>query len=91
MGLLVEDAWRDAWYATKSSGGRFVRKDSSFRNWITADGSAGPTGSDGFKTEAGAIISTLVSPVPGRTARRRAGWLLCKQSRDRRCDVTSCR
>ena len=67
MGLLVEGAWRDAWYATKSSGGRFVRKDSSFRNWITADGSAGPTGSDGLKPAA--IISTSVSPVPGRTAR----------------------
>ena len=32
--------------------GEFVRTNSSFRNWITADGSAGPTGSAGFKAEA---------------------------------------
>jgi glutathionyl-hydroquinone reductase len=47
MGLLVEGQWHDVWYATKSTGGRFVRKDAAFRNWITADGSAGPTGDGG--------------------------------------------
>ena len=40
MGMLVEGVWRDQWYDTKSTGGRFVRSDSRFRNWITADGSA---------------------------------------------------
>ncbi len=39
MGLLVEGKWRDQWYETKSSGGRFVRKESAFRNWVRADGS----------------------------------------------------
>ncbi|MBL0403255.1 glutathione S-transferase family protein [Microvirga aerilata] len=53
MGLLVDGVWQDQWYDTKSTGGRFVRKDSDFRSWITADGSAGPTGQDGFKAEAG--------------------------------------
>ena len=53
MGLLVDGQWQDHWYDTKSTGGKFVRKDSSFRNWITADGSAGPSGSGGFKAEAG--------------------------------------
>nr|WP_321483570.1 glutathione S-transferase family protein [uncultured Cohaesibacter sp.] len=53
MGLLVDGKWHDQWYDTKSTGGRFVRKDSAFRNWITADGSAGPTGEAGFKAEAG--------------------------------------
>lgn len=53
MGLLVDGKWVDQWYDTKSTGGRFVRKDSQFRNWITADGSAGPTGVGGFKAEAG--------------------------------------
>ena len=53
MGLLQDGQWVDQWYDTKSSGGRFVRKDSAFRNWITADGSAGPTGQGGFKAEAG--------------------------------------
>ncbi|MEM1399709.1 MAG: glutathione S-transferase family protein [Pseudomonadota bacterium] len=41
MGLLVDGKWQDTWYETKNSGGRFVRKDSSFRNTVTADGSSG--------------------------------------------------
>ncbi|WP_319410738.1 glutathione S-transferase family protein [uncultured Cohaesibacter sp.] len=53
MGLLVDGKWHDQWYDTKSTGGRFVRKDAAFRNWVTADGSAGPTGEAGFKAEAG--------------------------------------
>ncbi len=53
MGLLQEGQWVDQWYDTKSSGGRFVRKTPHFRNWITADGSAGPSGEGGFKAEAG--------------------------------------
>ncbi|WP_298962763.1 glutathione S-transferase family protein [uncultured Roseibium sp.] len=53
MGLLVDGVWTDQWYDTKSTGGRFVRKDASFRNWITPDGAAGPTGTGGFKAEAG--------------------------------------
>ncbi len=51
MGLLVDGEWRDQWYATKESGGRFVRQDSAFRSWITANGEAGPTGSRGHKAE----------------------------------------
>jgi len=51
LGLLQEGKWVDQWYDTKSSGGRFVRKAPQFRNWITADGSAGPSGDAGFKAE----------------------------------------
>ncbi|MGB3160990.1 MAG: glutathione S-transferase family protein [Carnobacterium sp.] len=51
MGLLVEGKWHDQWYDTKSSGGRFIRQESQFRNWITPDGSAGPSGEAGFKAE----------------------------------------
>jgi len=51
MGLLQDGQWVDQWYDTKSSGGRFVRKAPQFRNWITADGSAGPSGEAGFKAE----------------------------------------
>ena len=51
MGLLQDGKWVDQWYDTKSSGGRFKRKDAQFRNWITADGSAGPSGDAGFKAE----------------------------------------
>jgi putative glutathione S-transferase len=43
--------WSTQWYDTKSTGGRFKRGESAFRNWITADGSAGPTGTGGFKAE----------------------------------------
>ena len=42
MGLLVNGVWTDQWYDTKSSGGRFVRKDAAFRNWLTADGTPVP-------------------------------------------------
>ena len=53
MGLLQDGKWVDQWYDTKSADGHFKRKDASFRNWITADGSAGPSGMAGFKAEAG--------------------------------------
>ena len=51
MGLLVDGEWHDKWYDTEESGGRFIRSDSQFRNWITKDGSPGPTGDGGFKAE----------------------------------------
>jgi putative glutathione S-transferase len=53
MGQLVDGVWHDVWYETKTSGGAFVRDSAKFRNWITADGSAGPTGEAGFKAESG--------------------------------------
>lgn len=53
MGLLVDGVWHDEWYDTKSTGGRFKRSESAFRNWVTADGSAGPSGEAGFKAEPG--------------------------------------
>ena len=53
MGKLVDGKWHDVWYDTKESGGAFKRTEASFRNWITADGSAGPSGEGGFKAESG--------------------------------------
>jgi glutathionyl-hydroquinone reductase len=41
MGLLVDGQWRDEGYDTKNSGGAFERQASTFRHWITADGSSG--------------------------------------------------
>ncbi len=52
MGLLVNGKWQDKWYDTDSTGGAFKRSESGFRNWVTADGSAGPSGDAGFKAEA---------------------------------------
>ena len=51
MGLLVDGQWQDKWYDTKASEGRFEREDAGFRNWVSADGSAGPSGIGGFKAE----------------------------------------
>ena len=51
MGLLVDGEWKDQWYDTASTGGKFERSAAKFRNWVTADGSAGPSGSGGFKAE----------------------------------------
>ena len=53
MGQLVDGQWHDEWYDTKSTGGAFKRSTAAFRNWITADGSAGPTGEGGFPAEPG--------------------------------------
>ena len=41
MGMLVDGQWKDVWYDTSSTKGRFVRQQSAFRDWITADGSSG--------------------------------------------------
>jgi glutathionyl-hydroquinone reductase len=51
MGMLVDGKWHDVWYDTKASKGRFVRSESQFRNWVTPDGTAGPSGRAGFRAE----------------------------------------
>ena len=53
MGLLVDGQWHDQWYDTKSTGGRFIRTEAQFRNWVTADGGPGPSGEGGFPAVAG--------------------------------------
>ena len=53
MGRLVDGVWHDIGYETAKHGGRFVRSDSVFRNWITPDGAPGPTGEGGFAAESG--------------------------------------
>lgn len=53
MGQLVDGVWQDVWYPTAATGGAFVRKPSTFRNWVTTDGAPGPSGSGGFKAESG--------------------------------------
>ena len=69
MGLLVDGQWVDQWYDTKKTGGRFVRTQTQFRNWITADGSAGPTGQAGYKAEADRyhLYVSLACPWASRT------------------------
>jgi glutathionyl-hydroquinone reductase len=53
MGQLVDGTWHDVWYDTTSTGGAFERTTAKFRNWITADGAAGPTGEGGFPAVSG--------------------------------------
>ena len=69
MGFLIEGVWHDGWYDTKKTGGRFVRQDSAFRNFVTADGNPGPSGQGGFKAEAGRyhLYVSLACPWAHRT------------------------
>lgn len=69
MGLLQDGKWVDQWYDTQSTGGRFVRTSPQFRNWVTADGSAGPSGKAGFKAESGRyhLYVSLACPWAHRT------------------------
>ncbi|MBW2272944.1 MAG: glutathione S-transferase family protein [Deltaproteobacteria bacterium] len=63
MGKLIEGKWSEHGYDTASSNGRFVRKDSSFRDWIRADGSTP------FAPEAGRyhLYVSLACPWAHRT------------------------
>ncbi|TXS95278.1 glutathione S-transferase family protein [Parahaliea maris] len=69
MGLLIDGEWHDQWYDTDSAGGKFVRDAARFRNWVTADGSAGPSGEGGFRAEPGRyhLYVSLACPWAHRT------------------------
>ncbi|ABA80737.1 glutathione S-transferase family protein [Rhodobacter sphaeroides] len=77
--MLVNGKWTADWQPVQKADdhGRFVRQVSSFRNWITPDGSAGPTGTGGFAAEAGRyrLYVALICPWASRTlmARRLKG------------------
>lgn len=69
--MLVDGKWVKAWQPVQKADekGRFVRQVSSFRNWITPDGSAGPTGEGGFAAEPGRyrLYVALICPWASRT------------------------
>lgn len=69
--MLVDGKWTDDWHPVqaKDEKGGFVRQTSSFRNWVTPDGSAGPSGEGGFKAEAGRyhLYVALICPWASRT------------------------
>ena len=69
MGLLIDGIWQDRWYDTKASGGSFEREAAQLRNWVTVDGSAGPSGNEGFKAESGRyhLYVSLACPWAHRT------------------------
>ena len=68
MGQLIEGVWHDRPPA-RTANGSFKRADTQFRNWITADGSPGPTGSGGFKAAPGRyhLYVSLACPWAHRT------------------------
>ena len=53
MGLLVDGRWRDVWYDTDTTDGKFEREAARFRNWVTPDGQPGPSGEGGFPAQSG--------------------------------------
>lgn len=76
MGKLINGSWlNDAELLTfeqqqyKAVDGRFQRGTAQFRNWITADGSAGVSGEGGFKVETGRyhLFAALNCPWAHRT------------------------
>jgi putative glutathione S-transferase len=74
--MLVDGKWTAKWQpvqATDAKGG-FVRQISSFRNWVTPDGTAGPTGVAGFKAEPQRyhLYVALTCPWASRTLIARA-------------------
>jgi glutathionyl-hydroquinone reductase len=74
--MLVNGQWSADWHpvqATDSKGG-FVRQVSGFRNWVTPDGSPGPTGEGGFKAEHDRyhLFVALICPWASRTLIARA-------------------
>ncbi len=68
MGKLIDGVWKDVWYDTKASGGRFVRDSAKFRNWITPSGDDAPSGK-AFKAEAGRyhLVVSYACPWAHRT------------------------
>jgi glutathionyl-hydroquinone reductase len=69
VGLLIDGVWKDQWYDTGSTGGRFVRTATRFRNWVTPDGGAGLSGTGGFPAERGRyhLYVSLACPWAHRT------------------------
>ncbi|MGX1309602.1 putative glutathione S-transferase [Amorphus suaedae] len=74
MGYLDNGKWisDEGGFANKE--GKFVRKNSAFRNYVTADGSPGPTGEGGFQAEPGRyhLYVSLACPWAHRTLILRA-------------------
>jgi glutathionyl-hydroquinone reductase len=69
MGSVIEGRWHTTDQSAETTDGSFVRKGSLFRNWVTADGYAGPSGKDGFKASPGRyrLYVSLACPWAHRT------------------------
>ena len=67
MGLLVDGRWQEDVSRTKD--GHFIRPATQYRNYVTADGNPGPSGSGGFLAERGRyhLYVSLACPWAHRT------------------------
>lgn len=67
MGLLVDGVWQDD--IPRTQDGRFIRPTTQFRNWVTPDGSPGPSGEGGFEAGPGRyhLYVSLACPWAHRT------------------------
>ena len=68
MGMLIDGTWREGDNAhlmrETAKDGAFQRSESQFRNWVTADGSPGPTGEGGYAAEPGRYHLYLAHTCP---------------------------
>jgi glutathionyl-hydroquinone reductase len=67
MGQLVDGVWQDD--LDRHKDGRYVRATTRFRNWVTPDGTPGPSGEDGFQADRGRyhLYVSLACPWASRT------------------------
>lgn len=68
-GVFVDGEWHSEWYDASKSGGRFIPAEPVFRNWVTPDGSPGPSGESGFAAERDRyhLYVSLACPYAHRT------------------------
>ena len=69
MGILVDGVWQEGNLIKNKEDGKFIRPDSPFRDWITADGSPGPEGQKSYPAERGRyhLYVCLACPWAHRT------------------------
>ncbi|WP_311514874.1 glutathione S-transferase family protein [Oligella urethralis] len=69
MGILVNGTWQVDQLINNKEDGKFVRPDSPFRDWITADGSPGPDGQRAYPAAKGRyhLYVSLACPWAHRT------------------------
>lgn len=74
--MLVDGTWDADWQPIQSADddGRFIRQESTFRDWITPDGEPGPEGQPARPAEAGRyhLIVAYICPWASRTLMARA-------------------
>jgi len=69
VGLMIDGKWSDEDVLGRIEGGRYIRRESQFRNWITPDGAPGPSGAGDFPAESGRyhLYVSLACPWAHRT------------------------